>query len=96
MRTCLSPFARVVDRAVREAMPGIKLSAEIVRLITMHLRTSLIAHMRQHSELTIQGFGTFRRERQKTPILLNRNKTTLRITFTPVKTLEQEATDAMD
>jgi len=96
MKTSLPPFARVVDRAVREALPGVRLSGEIVRKIATHLRTALIAHMRQHSELTIQGFGTFRRERHKTPILLNRNKTTLRITFTPVKTLEQEATDAME
>ena len=96
MRTCLNPFARVVDRAVREAMPGIKLSAEIVRLITMHLRESLIAYMKQHAELTIQGFGTFKRERHKTPLLLNPNKTELRITFQPVKQLEKGETNALD
>ena len=96
MKTSLTPFASVVDRAVREALPGVRLSGEIVRKIATHLRTALIAHMRQHSELTIQGFGTFKRERHKTPLLLNPNKTELRITFQPVKQLEKGETNALD
>lgn len=62
MKACLSPFGNIVDRALREALPGIRLSSNLVRTAAISIRTSLIAYLRKHPELTIQGFGTFRRK----------------------------------
>ncbi len=96
MRTCLSPFARVVDRAVREAMPGVRLSAEIVRKITIHMRTAMIAYLQHNSEMTIQGFGTFKRELRKSE-RMNRPAIEPHIIFYPWKSLKKEGpTNAMD
>lgn len=94
MRENLSPFGKLVDRALRETLPGIRLSVELTRMITLHLRFALISYLKSHNELSIKGFGTFRRVRRKSEGL-NQNKRVekLRITFIPRSAMEEGEDD---
>ena len=92
-KNTLSPFGNIVDRALREAFPGVTFALYMTRKLAYKLRESLVSYMMHHDELPIQEFGKFERKRVWKKSLNGRIYCTVELVFTPSRALTKGEKD---